>query len=123
MSALVVCSDGLYKTLSNADLLRIFSQSVGPRGAAQTLVSSALESGSDDNISVAIAEYGAVPRGAVGGTVPLDYVPEPEAVEEADETAALAAGDEAYDSGSSVPVGAIAAAVVTSLHWRPPATG
>ena len=83
-SALLICSDGLYKTLSDEDLLRIYSQSGSPRGAAQSLVSSAFESGSDDNISVAIAEYGEVPRIVVGGTVPLDFVPSPEEVAAAD---------------------------------------
>lgn len=74
-SALVVCSDGLYKTLSDDDLLRIYSQSGGPRGAAQSLVSIALQKGSDDNISVAIAEYGEVPRESTGNTMPLEYAP------------------------------------------------
>ncbi len=76
--ALLICSDGLYKTLSDDDLQRIFRRSGGPRGAAQSLVSSALESGSDDNISVVIAEYGEVPREVAQGTMPLSYVPDPE---------------------------------------------
>jgi protein phosphatase len=61
-TALLVCSDGLYKTLSDADLWAIFVHSGSARGAARTLVAAALERGSDDNISVAIAEYGEVPR-------------------------------------------------------------
>lgn len=61
-TALLVCSDGLYKTLTDADLRRIYLESGSPRGAAQTLVATALERGSDDNISVAVAEYGEVPR-------------------------------------------------------------
>ncbi|MEM7414042.1 MAG: protein phosphatase 2C domain-containing protein [Gemmatimonadota bacterium] len=73
-SALLICSDGLYKTLENHDLHTIFSQSSGPRGAAQTLVSEAFDRGSDDNISVVIAEYGEVPRDAQG-TMPLEYTP------------------------------------------------
>ena len=77
--ALIVCSDGLYKTLTNDELLRIYAASGGPRGAAQSLVSSALEGGSDDNITVAIAEYGEVARIAPGGTQPLEYVPRDEA--------------------------------------------
>lgn len=74
-SALLVCSDGLYKTLSDQDLLRIYAQSGSPRGAAQSLVSTALEKGSDDNISVAIAEYGELRRVAAGGTMPLEALP------------------------------------------------
>jgi serine/threonine protein phosphatase PrpC len=76
-SAFVICSDGLYKALSDADVLRLYSQSSGPNGAAQALVSSALQNGSDDNISVAIVEFGEVRREMPGGTVPLDYTPEP----------------------------------------------
>ncbi len=74
-TALLICSDGLYKTLSDEDLRQVYSQSGGPRGAAQTLVSAAYDSGSDDNISVAIAEYGEVQRDAPQGTMPLAYVP------------------------------------------------
>jgi serine/threonine protein phosphatase PrpC len=61
-TALLVCSDGLYKTLSDRDLWEIFVQSRSARGAARTLVATALERGSDDNISVASAEYGEVSR-------------------------------------------------------------
>jgi protein phosphatase len=61
-SALILCSDGLYKTLSDEDVFEIYAGSSDPDAAAQTLVSQALDRGSDDNISVAIAEYGHVPR-------------------------------------------------------------
>jgi len=74
-TALLICSDGLYKTLSDDDLNRIFVQSGSARGAAQTLVTAAFDSGSDDNISVVIAEHGEVPR-AVQGTMPIDFVPD-----------------------------------------------
>ena len=49
-------------------------RSNGPRGAAQAMVSAAFDGGSDDNISVAIAEYGEVPRGAgrASGVQPSD---------------------------------------------------
>lgn len=76
-SALLICSDGLYKTLDDDDLRRVFGESSGPRGAAQTLVNAAFDSGSDDNISVVIAEYGEVPREAQG-TMPLEYTPDPD---------------------------------------------
>ncbi len=101
-SALLICSDGLYKTLSDDDLLRIYSQSGGPRGAAQSLVSSAFESGSDDNISVAIAEYGEVRRVVVGGTMPLDFVLSPEEVAAADAIAESAV-EAGLEASSSVP--------------------
>lgn len=72
-TALLICSDGLYKTLTDDDLGRIYQQSSGPRGAAQSLVSSAFESGSDDNISVVVAEYGEVPRSIGQGTMPIKF--------------------------------------------------
>jgi PPM family protein phosphatase len=78
-TALLICSDGLYKALGDDDLRRIFSHSGGARGAAQSLVSSAFENGSDDNISVVIAEYGEVPREALQGTMPIAYHPDAEA--------------------------------------------
>ncbi len=74
-TALLICSDGLYKTLDDADLRRIYVESGSPRGAAQTLVSSALENGSDDNITVAIAEYGEVPRVQGQSTQAMEFDP------------------------------------------------
>jgi len=75
-SALLLCSDGLYKTLLDSDLGELFAASGGPRGAAQTLVSEAFDNGSDDNISVAIVEFGEVPRSQHAGTMPLEYQPD-----------------------------------------------
>jgi len=72
-AAFVICSDGLYKTLSDDDLRDLFVQSGGPRGAAQAMVTAAFDGGSDDNISVAIAEYGAVPRNAAPTTQLLTF--------------------------------------------------
>ncbi len=74
-AAVLLCSDGLYKTLSDADLAELFLQSGGPRGAAQTVVSAAYERGSDDNITVAIAEFGEVPRTRAVGTMPMEFEP------------------------------------------------
>ena len=79
-TALVICSDGLYKTLEDDQLHRIFVQSLGPEGAAQTLVAAAYDNGSDDNISVAIAEYGEVRRVTDQGTMPIDFEPPEESV-------------------------------------------
>ncbi len=72
-SAFVVCSDGLYKTLSDDDLRDLFVQSGGPRGAAQAMVTAAFDGGSDDNISVAIAEYGQVARETAPKTQVLTF--------------------------------------------------
>jgi serine/threonine protein phosphatase PrpC len=68
-SAFVLCSDGLYKTISDSELEELFGQSGSPRGAAQALVTTAFDNGSDDNISVAVAEYGEVPRKAAPTTM------------------------------------------------------
>lgn len=72
-TAVLLCSDGLYKTLSDQDLHEIFIKSAGPRGACQTLVSAAYDRGSDDNISVAVAEFGEIPRERPVGTMPLEF--------------------------------------------------
>lgn len=74
-TALMVCSDGLYKSLSDEQLHQIFRASSGPKGAARSLASGAFEAGSDDNISVAIAEFGEVPRDRPVGTMPIDFEP------------------------------------------------
>ena len=71
--ALIVCSDGLYKSLADADLRNLYLQSGGPRGAAQSLALEAFGNGSDDNISVAIVEFGEVPREITVGTMPLEF--------------------------------------------------
>jgi serine/threonine protein phosphatase PrpC len=89
-TAFLLCSDGLYKTLKDPDLRGIYVRSGGPKGAANNLVTSAYERGSDDNISVVIAEFGQVPREQAQGTLPLEYQPpEPE--------------DEAAPSGDEPP--------------------
>lgn len=93
-SALLICSDGLYKVLEDESLRRIFLASSGPRGAAQALVTTALDDGSDDNISVAIAEYGEVPRTVAQGTMPIDYV-----VPDGDRRAAPAGADDDAEVG------------------------
>jgi len=46
-----------------------------PDTAARTLVREALDSGSDDNISVAIAEFGEVPRSSARAARPIDVPP------------------------------------------------
>ena len=61
-TALFLCSDGLYKVMKDARIHDLFARSGGPRGAAQSMVATAYEDGSDDNISVAIAEFGEVKR-------------------------------------------------------------
>ncbi|MEQ1856806.1 MAG: protein phosphatase 2C domain-containing protein [Longimicrobiales bacterium] len=72
-SAFVICSDGLYKTLTDDDLRELFMQSRGPGGAAQAMVTAAFDGGSDDNITVAIAECGDVPREKAPTTMVLSF--------------------------------------------------
>ena len=97
-TAILLCSDGLYKVLSDADLSGMFAKSGGPRGAAQSLVANAYEAGSDDNISVAIAEFGEVPRDRPAGTVPIEYEPPDEA---GGSEAAVAPGEPAPSAAAS----------------------
>jgi len=91
-TAFLLCSDGLYKTLKDRDIRAIFARSGGPKGATQTLVAAAYERGSDDNISVVIAEFGQVPREQAQGTMPLEF--EPPASEEPSPAPDDAGGDE-----------------------------
>ena len=66
-TALFLCSDGLYKVMTNARIRELFGGSGGPRGAAQSMVATAYEDGSDDNISIALAEFGEVKRDRAKG--------------------------------------------------------
>ncbi len=76
-TALFLCSDGLYKVMKDARIRELFGQSGGPRGAAQSMVATAYEDGSDDNISVAIAEFGEVKRDRTMGTAAIEFEPPP----------------------------------------------
>jgi len=105
-SAFVICSDGLYKTLGDDEIHDLFLRSGGALGAARSLVSAALDGGSDDNITVAIAEYGEVSRSTSAATMvgpgPVGSAPEqapPEgAVDGADAESAM---DTLRDGGPS----------------------
>jgi protein phosphatase len=120
-AAIFLCSDGLYKTLTDSDLGDLYLQSGGPRGAAQALVSAAYERGGDDNITVAIAEFGEVPRARAVGTMPLEFEPpdevaKPEPPEPGDsvEGAAVTPSEagETSPGRSGPPVGLILGVVV-----------
>jgi len=63
-TALLLCSDGLYKTLGREGIRQVFLASRDHSEAAAALVWAAYEGGSDDNITVAIAEFGEFPRRA-----------------------------------------------------------
>lgn len=63
-TAVLLCSDGFYKTVGAGELRRVFTESTDAHDAARTLVSAAFDAGSDDNITVVVAESGRVPRTA-----------------------------------------------------------
>jgi len=103
-TALLLCSDGLYKVMEADRVRDLFGQSGGPRGAAQNMVATAFEDGSDDNISVAIAEFGEVPRDRAMGTMPIEF--EPPEIDDSDSHEPEAADDEAArepEPASAVP--------------------
>jgi PPM family protein phosphatase len=112
-AAFVICSDGLYKALSDDEIREHFVRTGGVEGAAETLVSAALNEGSDDNISVAIAEYGEVPREPTPATMILSFDSDATREEErrAREARAAMSVDESAVIGA-LPVAAVAAAVV-----------
>ncbi len=122
-SAILICSDGLYKTLTDDDLRDLFSRSANAGGAAQSMVTAAFDGGSDDNISVAIAEIGDVPRQTAASTLVMDAfdpkqaadVPAP-ATQPADDFGSAEAGSGVPLEESSLvgglPIGALAAIVL-----------
>jgi PPM family protein phosphatase len=89
-TALLLCSDGLYKSLSDDRLHQLFLASSGPRGATRGLVTGSFEAGSDDNITCVIAEFGEVPRDRPMGTMPIEFEPP----EEEDVSPAVSGGGE-----------------------------
>jgi protein phosphatase len=70
-SAVVLCSDGLYKTLDRAQIREVFLSAPNLEEAAASLVSRAYDGGSDDNISVAIVEFGEFRRRQLGDDAPV----------------------------------------------------
>lgn len=106
--AVLLCSDGCYKALTDTELRELFVKSGGPRGASQALVSSALERGSDDNITVAIVEFGEVPRDRPSGTIPIEFEPpegEEDTSQEGEEDGPAGGGEAASGKRSWWPFG------------------
>ena len=54
---LLLCTDGLNKHLTDADILAILDSDLSPRDATRRLVDSAMEAGGTDNITVVVARY------------------------------------------------------------------
>jgi serine/threonine protein phosphatase PrpC len=61
-AAVVLCSDGLFKALGNEELRSVFADSADAGDAANRLVAAAYDAGSDDNITVVVAQHGDAPR-------------------------------------------------------------
>ncbi|MEX2282478.1 MAG: protein phosphatase 2C domain-containing protein [Gemmatimonadota bacterium] len=59
--AVVLLTDGVYRTLSDDELWRMIISAPRPDEAVRAVVSAAFESGSDDNISVALVQFGPQP--------------------------------------------------------------
>jgi serine/threonine protein phosphatase PrpC len=116
-AAFVICSDGLYKTLDEDDLRELFMQSGGPRGAAQAMVTAAFDAGSDDNISVAIAEYGQVPREKAPTTMVMSFDASA-ADEEAESSAPKTEVTPALDASPATP-----RSVTPAVEERAPSGG
>jgi PPM family protein phosphatase len=54
----LLCSDGLYKTISDAVLAELAGNGQKPAEVAKALAEAAFERGSDDNITVALVRFG-----------------------------------------------------------------
>jgi serine/threonine protein phosphatase PrpC len=57
--ALLLCTDGLYRAVTDEELLRTVLTTAAPAPAVRELVHAALAGGSDDNISAALLTFGA----------------------------------------------------------------
>jgi serine/threonine protein phosphatase PrpC len=73
--ALLLCSDGLYKSLGDDEIRATVVASRGTEDAARSLVAAALGAGSDDNVTVALTEFGDFLRAEDGGAA-ADEEPE-----------------------------------------------
>jgi len=62
--ALLVCSDGLYTMMAEADIHAVLHETRSVEDACRRLVSLALDRGSSDNVSVAAVEVGCLHRSA-----------------------------------------------------------
>lgn len=53
---LMLCSDGLYSMVDDADICRILSRVADPQGAANALTDAALAAGGNDNVTVIVVD-------------------------------------------------------------------
>lgn len=54
----LLCTDGLYRVLGEADLQELSLRTADPSSAAEALAAAAYDAGADDNISVAVIRFG-----------------------------------------------------------------
>jgi serine/threonine protein phosphatase PrpC len=64
-SVYLVCSDGLSGALKNEEIAQVVLTTATVNESCETLVSHALESGAQDNVTVACVAYGSMPRGGM----------------------------------------------------------
>ncbi len=69
--AIVLCSDGLYKTLSDDVIREYVIATPDLETAVRSLAAVAFRLGSDDNITVSAIEFGSLPRRSPGITLPV----------------------------------------------------
>jgi PPM family protein phosphatase len=75
--SVLLCTDGLYRVISDEDLMGAVVTATEPGEAVRALVAAAYRAGSDDNISLAILQFGAALPAAVpvNSTRPTDGAP------------------------------------------------
>jgi protein phosphatase len=56
--AVVLCTDGVYRTLSDDNLRHVILTSARPEDAVRAVAKAAFDAGSDDNISIALVQFG-----------------------------------------------------------------
>ncbi len=69
--AILLCSDGLYKTLSDEVIREYVIATPDLETAVRSLAAVAYRLGSDDNITVSAIEFGSLPRRSPGITLPV----------------------------------------------------
>lgn len=63
---LLLCSDGLFRELSDAQIVSVLEDAEDPPGAADTLVDLANQAGGGDNVTAIVVKYAPKPVGALG---------------------------------------------------------
>lgn len=120
---LVLCSDGVYKSLPDETLEAIVRGTPDATTAARVLVDEAFRRGSDDNLSAVVMEFGIMPRSAPGITLPPSIDAQIAAEVRTPSTSIVPSPDmqwysRAGETTAPAPSGVIAPASVVALHGR-----